>query len=89
MALGATPRAVVRLVVLSGLRLAAGGVVIGVAGGLLLGRAISSVLYSVGPADPPTYTTVLLVMTVVALLASYLPARRAMRLDPVSSLRIV
>lgn len=88
MALGAAPRAVVRLVVLSGLRLAAGGVVIGVAGGLLLGRAISSVLYSVGPADPPTYTTVLLVMTVVALLASYLPARRAMRLDPVSSLRI-
>ena len=54
----------------------------------LLGTAMSSILYAVGAGDPPTYATVCLVLAAVALLASYVPARRAIKLDPLASLRL-
>ncbi len=88
LALGAQPGRVLRMVVGDGLILAGAGVAIGLGGGLLLGTAMSSILYEVGAADPPTYAIVCLVLATVALLASYVPARRAMKLDPLDTLRL-
>jgi ABC-type antimicrobial peptide transport system permease subunit len=62
-------------------------VAIGLAGALLLTRLMSSLLYGVGAADPATYASVAILLVVVALAASYLPARRAMRMDPAIALR--
>ena len=88
LALGAQPGRVLRMVVVQGLTLAGVGVVLGLGGGLLLGRAMSSILYEVGAGDPATYATVCLVLATVALLASYVPARRAMKLNPLAALRL-
>jgi len=87
MALGAGPREVLGLVVQQGLRLAALGIGVGIAAALALSRVLSSLLYGVSPADPPTYAAIVLGVGALALLASYLPARRAARLHPARVLR--
>jgi putative ABC transport system permease protein len=87
MALGANRAGVVWLVLMHGLKLTAAGVAAGIAGALALTRFIASALYGVTPTDPPTLVVVSLLLSAVALLASYLPARRAMQVDPVTALR--
>jgi putative ABC transport system permease protein len=87
MALGARRQEVLYLIVGHGAALAFAGVLIGLAGAFLLTRLMSSLLYGVGAADPETYFGVALLLVVVAIAASYLPARRAMRVDPVVALR--
>jgi putative ABC transport system permease protein len=87
MALGARREEVLYLVVGQGVRLAAVGVAIGLAGALLLTRLMGSLLYGVGAADPLTYVTVGILLLLVAVAASYIPARRAMHVDPMVALR--
>jgi ABC-type antimicrobial peptide transport system permease subunit len=86
-ALGAEARAVRRMVVAQGGRVALLGVAVGVLAALALTRFIESLLFGVKPVDALTYTGVAAVMVGVALLASYLPARRASMVDPATSLR--
>ena len=86
-ALGATPRSVLGLVVGQGMTLAVIGVVAGIAGALVLTRVMTTVLYEVRSTDPMTFMTVVVVLLGTALLASWLPARRALRIDPVQALR--
>jgi predicted permease len=86
-ALGATPRSVLGLIIGQGMTLAVGGVVAGIAGALLLTRVMTTVLYNVRATDPLTFVTVVVVLLGTALLASWLPARRALRIDPVQALR--
>lgn len=86
-ALGATSGDVVRLVVGQGIRLAAFGVVIGLIGALGAGRVVRALLVDVSPADPGVLTLVVLLLFGVAAAASYLPARRAVRIDPIEALR--
>ena len=87
MALGAQTRDVLKLILGQGLLLAAIGVVIGVAGAFALTRVMSSLLFGVSATDPATFTVVALLLIAVALLASYIPARRAMKVDPMVALR--
>jgi predicted permease len=87
MALGAQKRDVLKLVVNGGMGLTAIGVAVGVAGALALTRFLSNFLYGVKPTDPLTFVVVSLVLTAVALLACYIPARRATKTDPLVALR--
>jgi predicted permease len=87
MALGAEPRDVARLFVRHGAVLAGLGIVLGVAGAAALSRLMSSLLFGVSPTDPLTYAAVSVGLASLALLAGYLPARRASRIDPVVALR--
>jgi predicted permease len=87
MALGATQSGIVSLVVRKGMALALSGVAAGLAGAFALTRLMRSLLFGVGPADPLTFIAISLFLTAIALLASYLPAQRAARIDPVVSLR--
>jgi predicted permease len=87
MALGARPSHVVRLVVGQGARLALAGIAFGVAAGLALSRLISGLLFGIGPQDPTTFCAVAAVLGAVALLAAWLPALVAARIDPVLALR--
>jgi putative ABC transport system permease protein len=87
MALGAQPRDIWRLIVGSGARLALAGIAIGLAGALALTRLLSSLLFEVRATDPVTFAAVALLLAAVALLACYVPARRAMRADPMFALR--
>jgi len=90
MALGAEKRDVFRMVVVQGLSLAFAGLVIGVTAALVLTRLLlsfSHLLYGVGASDPATLASVSAVLIGVAILACYLPARRAMRVDPMVALR--
>jgi ABC-type antimicrobial peptide transport system permease subunit len=87
MALGAQRGDVLRLVVGEGARLALLGVVIGVAASFGITRLLSSLLFGVSATDPLTFAVVAGLLALVALLASYIPARRAMRLDPNTALR--
>ena len=87
MALGAQPGDVLRVIVGYGLRLVLLGLCIGVAGALLVTRWMSSVLFDVKPTDPLTFAAVAVVLGTVAFLASYIPARRAMKVDPMVALR--
>jgi putative ABC transport system permease protein len=82
MALGAQRRDVVRLVMQGGLRLAVAGIVLGLATTLALGRSIATLIYGIRPTDPITLIAVIFVVAVVAALATYVPGRRATRLDP-------
>ena len=87
MALGANKGDVLKLVVGQGFKLTLLGVAIGVAGALALTRLLSALLYDVQPTDPATFFTVSLALMCVALLACYIPARRAARVDPMVALR--
>ena len=87
MALGASSQDVRAMVVRQGMILALAGVAIGVAAALALTRLMTTLLYGVTPRDPVSLTTVAVVLTGVALAATYLPARRASKVDPVVSLR--
>jgi putative ABC transport system permease protein len=87
LALGADPARVVRLVLGSGARLVAGGIVLGLLGALALTKIVSSMLYGVTARDPLTFAVMTLVLALVASVACYLPARRAARVDPVEVLR--
>jgi putative ABC transport system permease protein len=86
-ALGARPAGVVALVVRQGIRPAVAGLAVGLIGALSLSRLLASMLYGVGPRDPASLAAVAAVLTTVAALACYLPARRAARVDPLVALR--
>ncbi len=87
MALGAQNQDVLRLVLGQGARIALFGVVIGLAGAAALTRYLSSLLFSVSTDDPLTFAGVATLLVIVALVACYIPARRAMRVDPIIALR--
>jgi putative ABC transport system permease protein len=87
MALGARPRDVLSLVVGQGMAVAALGGLVGVLFALGLSRVMKAVLYQVEPTDPATFALVTLMLGLVALVANYVPARRATRIDPLSALR--
>jgi len=87
MALGAERRDVMRLVLGEGVRMVLAGLTAGVAAALGLTRLIAGLLFGVAPQDPLTFASVAILLTAVALLACYFPARRAVRVDPVVALR--
>jgi predicted permease len=87
MALGATPGSVLRLIFSEGFGLVAIGITIGLGASVLVARAISSLLFGIGPFDPISFIGVAAVLAVVAALACILPAWRAMRIDPLRALR--
>jgi putative ABC transport system permease protein len=87
MALGAQQKDVLRLVLGQGARIAFFGVAIGLATAAALARLLSSLLFSVSASDPFTFATVAALLVAVALLACYIPARRALRVDPIIALR--
>jgi putative ABC transport system permease protein len=87
LALGAQRSAVLRMVVGEGLRLTLLGLAVGLAAAAALTRLMASLLYSVRPGDPETFVAVSLLLVAVAALASYVPARRATRVDPIVALR--
>ncbi|HLI34335.1 MAG TPA: ABC transporter permease, partial [Terriglobia bacterium] len=87
MALGATPGNVQLLVLRATLRLALIGVAIGVAASLAVARLIASLLFGITPSDPVTFAAIVVILASVAILAGYIPARRASRIDPMSALR--
>ena len=87
MAIGAQGRDVIAMIVGGGMKLALIGVAIGIAGALALASVVSSMLYEVTPFDPISYTVTPIVLLAVAVLACYIPARRAMRIDPIMALR--
>jgi putative ABC transport system permease protein len=87
MALGAQRGEVLRTVLAQGLKLTLGGIALGLVAALGLSRLIGSLLYGVKASDPLTYAGVALLLVVVALLACWLPARRAANVDPMIALR--
>jgi predicted permease len=87
LALGATPARIVSLVMRQGLTVAAIGVALGVGGAFLLTRVLRNLIVGVGTADPLTYAAVAVLLGLVAVAASAVPARRAARIDPATSLR--
>ncbi len=87
MAIGAQPRDVFRMVLGQGMILAIIGVVIGLIGAFGLTRLMATMLFDVQPTDPATFMAISVLLTVVALVACYIPGRRATRVDPVESLR--
>jgi putative ABC transport system permease protein len=87
LAVGAEPRDVLRLTLGRAMRLTLTGIAIGVLGALLLTRLMSGLLFEIAPTDPYTFLGVLVLVAVVAGLASYLPARRAANVDPILALR--
>jgi ABC-type antimicrobial peptide transport system permease subunit len=86
-ALGANPQAVVRLVAAEGLRLTAAGMIAGTLAAATVSRAMRGMLFDVSPADPLTYAAVLVLFAATACFALIIPARRALRVDPLTALR--
>lgn len=87
MALGATRGRVLRLIVGDGMRLVGCGIVLGLAASLLLGRALSHLLFGISSADPASFAAAIATLVAVALAACYVPARAATRIDPMNALR--
>jgi putative ABC transport system permease protein len=87
LALGARPRSILALVLGKGMRLALAGLGLGLAGALMLTRLIEGQLFGVSASDPATYAGLALLLALVALLACYLPARKATKVDPMVALR--
>jgi predicted lysophospholipase L1 biosynthesis ABC-type transport system permease subunit len=87
MALGAEPKDILRLVLGQGARLALFGVTIGVFSALVLTRFMASILFGVSASDPLTFASVAILLTLIVLAACYIPARRAMHIDPIVALR--
>lgn len=87
MALGAQPRDMLRMVIGEGMLLAGVGIVLGIAGALALGRVVRSLLFGIKPMDPATFVSMAILLMIVSLLACYVPARRAMRIEPMEALR--
>jgi predicted permease len=87
LALGAAPRDLLLLVVRQGMSVAATGMTLGLAGAFVLTRFMRALLFGVNASDPATFAAIALLLTLVALAACYVPARRAARIDPVVSLR--
>jgi ABC-type lipoprotein release transport system permease subunit len=86
-ALGATPGNILRLVLKQGLVTSLTGVAIGIGGAMVLTRTLRSFLFGLSPTDPVTFAGVALLLILLALLACYLPARRAGKVDPMEALR--
>jgi ABC-type antimicrobial peptide transport system permease subunit len=87
LALGASHRELLRLVLREGLAVTLAGTVVGLAGTLLVSRLMKAYVYGISSTDPLTLTAACLVLAAIALLASYIPARRAARVDPMVALR--
>jgi len=87
LALGAADRQIVSLVMSETLKLTAVGLVLGLAGAIAVGRALGDMLFGVPRTDITTFASTACVLVAVAFLATWLPARRAMRIDPISALR--
>ena len=87
MALGASPQRVSRMVVRSGMSMAAAGIGAGATGALFVTRIMQSLLFNVSPSDPATFSGIVVLLAVMAWVAAYVPARRAARIDPIVSLR--
>jgi ABC-type antimicrobial peptide transport system permease subunit len=87
-AVGARAADILRMIIGEGLMLSLTGVALGLVGAWWLGRAVSGLLFGVTASDPLTFTIVPLLLTVVAIAASSVPARRAMRVDPIVTLRV-
>jgi len=87
MALGAGHQDVIRMILLQGARIASAGLIIGIFAAFGLTRYLATLLFTVSPGDPSTFAMVALVLALVALLACYIPARRALRVDPMTALR--
>jgi putative ABC transport system permease protein len=87
MALGAPPRSLLRLIIGTGLKPVVVGIAAGIAGALMLTRLMTDLLFGVKPSDPATFGVVTVLLVVTSVLACYLPARRAMRVDPMVALR--
>jgi putative ABC transport system permease protein len=87
LALGAAPSGIRRLILGQGGRLALVGTGIGLLAALAVGRLMSSLLFNINPVDPPTFIVVPLVLGLMTVLAAWLPARRAMRVDPLVAIR--
>ncbi len=87
LAVGAQPRQVLVLILKQGLLLTLFGIVLGLGAAFALTRLLSGLLFGIGAFDATTFSTISLLLVAVSLLACYLPARRAMRIDPLSALR--
>jgi ABC-type antimicrobial peptide transport system permease subunit len=87
LALGARPQALLRMVLREAMALGLAGAALGLLGALLLSRSLATLLYSVSPSDPVTLAATAAVLVATTLVAGYLPARRATRVDPVVALR--
>jgi len=88
MAIGARPAEIVRMILRQGMGLAIGGIVLGVLGAFTLTHAVKALLFGVTPTDPVTFVGVAAVLSAAALVACYIPARRAAQIDPLRALRI-
>lgn len=87
LALGAQQRDVLRLILSEGMRMTLVGVVIGLAGALALSQLMTKVVFGISAADPITFAGVAILLAGIVLLTSYVPARRAMNVDPIVALR--
>ena len=87
MAIGAQPGNVLRLILGHGMKLAVAGVAIGVASAIALGHLVQTMLFEVEPSNPLSYAATAVALLVIATLACYVPARRAMRVDPIIALQ--
>jgi putative ABC transport system permease protein len=87
MAIGAQPRDVFKMILGQGMMLTLIGMAAGLLGAFALTRLMTSMLFTVKPTDPITFTTVALLLLLIALIACYIPGRRATKVDPVNSLR--
>jgi ABC-type antimicrobial peptide transport system permease subunit len=88
LALGSDTHRVQRLVVWEGTRLALTGLAIGIPAAFLLSKLLATVLYGVAPNDPLTFGAVAVLLAIVSVVASYLPARRVTRVDPIVAMRV-